>query len=85
MGDPLIMSKHYIIGSGSRGCLYDSCSVAATYTEAIDYAIDTFDLVPHQADALYEDGITDLDQKPGGLYVEIVKCTCSDPSVHEDA
>jgi hypothetical protein len=77
------MSKHYILGNGSIGCLYDSCEVYPTKQAALDsiFADDWWHGVKSD---LRQFGIS-YNPHPTSLeYLELTECYCNNPNQHSD-
>lgn len=75
---------HYIAGNGEFGCIYDNCAVFTRKRDAIDYLAELFSDTRGVKRQLRSRGYCELDGL-GAYYCEVVACTCSDPSIHEEA
>jgi len=76
---------HYICGSGEHGCLYDSCFVARSLSDAVDALAETFSLGRTRKARLKHDRHLELrPNRDGAAYCEITSCTCQAPWIHDE-
>lgn len=76
---------HYIVGSGSHGCLYDNGPHAhATYQAAVDDLAETFSLGRVRKARLFADRYLELKPDDGAQYCEIRECKCLKPWEHNE-
>jgi hypothetical protein len=76
---------HYIIGSGSFGCLYDNGPHAhRTLKDAVEDLAQTFELGRVRRAQLRRDGFLKLGPSFGADYCEITECTCDTPWQHNE-
>lgn len=83
--------KHYIVGWGSHGCLFDGCHVARTVPDAVEIAAQHFELGRTRRAQLTRDWYLELKENPvthespGAEYIELTECDCGTPWVHDDS
>lgn len=76
---------HYIVGSGSHGCLYDDGPYAhATYQDAVDDLVETFSLGRARKARLFANRSLELKPGDGAQYCEITECKCLKPWEHNE-
>ena len=84
---------HYIVGSGSHGCLYDNGPRAhKTLDAAIEDLAETFELGRGRRAKLVRDFYLKLNTRPlelnpytdGAEYCEITTCDCATPWQHNE-
>ena len=81
--------SHFIAGSGSHGCLYDSCTVHESVGAAVDELCERFNLGTTRRKTLRTFGYLELvptfaEDSFGADYCEIVECNCGNPTIHDD-
>jgi hypothetical protein len=84
--------KHFIAGSGTRGCLYDNVTVHDTFDEAVAALVELFNLGRTRRAHLKRDRILEFKHTLvesranaddfGAEYCEIVECDCSNRAIH---
>lgn len=79
-------NQHYILMSGSRGCLPDYCSSYESREDAVFAFTLLFGLkARHElVKRLKRDNYVVLPKGWGSDYVEIQECDCHTPEVHND-
>lgn len=90
------MAKHYVVGSGSFGCMYDNGPRAyTTLDDAVEDLAQTFELGRVRRKALKDGGYLELDadlsliernqgRRFGADYCEIMQCSCNAPWEHNE-
>jgi len=79
------MAKHYIVGSGSHGCLYDNGPHAhKTLKDAVEDLAFLFELGERKKRELRKARYLELGPKYGADYCEITECTCGKPWEHNE-
>lgn len=78
--------NHYIVLGGLRGYLPNFCEPTLTIREAAAIAAQIHDLSESYVyKHLTRDRFMDLDlHKHGNEYIELTKCTCNEPHIHQD-
>jgi hypothetical protein len=75
---------HWIIMGGSHGCLPDFCQALESRRDAVDVAINVYELSRRQATELRQTQSVELRQNQGAEYCEISECGCNKPWIHGD-
>jgi hypothetical protein len=76
---------HYIMGSGSHGCLYDQSGAYESLADAVQGAADLFQLGRDRARALKRGRFLYLNpRRDGASYVEVIPCACDNVDAHND-